>query len=58
MKNSTVRTVSIGIAAASAAVALGTAFMGSPAKRTAKRTAKKLAKKAINSVSGVMDSLM
>ena len=53
MKNSTVRAVSIGVAAMSAAVALGTALSGG----STKRTAKKLAKKAIDSVSGVMDSI-
>jgi|GEM_PF-2231943 len=54
MKNSTVRAVSMGIAAASAAVALGTALMGG----STKRTAKKLAKKAIDSVSGMMNNIM
>ena len=53
MKNSTVRAISMGIAAASAAVAMGTALMGG----STKRTMKKLAKKAANSVSGMMDNI-
>jgi len=53
MKNSTIRAISMGIAATSAAVALGTALMGG----STKRTAKKLAKKAMNSVAGMMDNI-
>lgn len=53
MKNSTLRAISMGIAATSAAVALGTAMMGG----STKRTAKKLAKKAVNSVSGMIDNI-
>ncbi len=54
MKNSTVRAISMGIAATSAAVAIGTALMGS----STKKTVRKLARKAMDSVSGMMDNIM
>lgn len=53
MKSSTVRAISMGIAAASAAVAIGSTVMGN----SFGRSVKKMAKKTMNTVSGMMDSI-
>jgi len=53
MKMSTAKVLSISLAAGAAAVAVGSAAMNS----SVKRTAKKLARKAVNSFSGIMDSV-
>ncbi len=53
MKSSTMRAISLGMAAGSAATAIGSMMMN----RSVKHSAKKLAKKAINSFSGIVDNM-
>ena len=53
MKSSTLRMISLGMAAGSAATAVGSMMMN----RSFKSSAKKIAKKAINSFSGIVDNM-
>ena len=53
MKSSTLRMISLGMAAGSAATAVGSMMMN----RSFKSSAKKFAKKAMNSFSGIVDNM-
>ena len=53
MKSSTMKAISLGMAAGSAAAAIGSMAM----QGSFKRSAKKRAKKAINSFSGIVDNM-